>query len=337
MIPGLRRPAVALAGGLLVACGATPNRDSTPPRPEPPLGAVREAAAPGSPRDGTAETGAAGPRVLVARVAGDPIGVEELIQQLLRKEGVRLRDELEELIVARLVRVEAERLGLSADERQVDRNTEAAITELEAEVRQDDPQITFDRFVRGQLGLDPIEFRRRIRLGRELDWLATRCVRTWLFSNERAEVRVIVVESREAADQVGADLAAGKDFAEIARAVSVHESSEQGGAMPPVVRSDAALARLAFSTPVGQVGGPVFEQGSYLFLRVDGRAQPVSGSWAEVGAAVEASLEERTIEDPEYWQWKAAMQDRYEVDMQPFLDLAGDLIPADAREPSQSP
>ena len=55
----------------------------------------------------------------------------------------------------------------------------------------------------------------------------------------------------------------------------------------------------------------------------------MEGSWQDVGSAVEASLRDRPVEDPEYWQWKSAMLEVYEVDMTPFLELMGSLTSQD--------
>ena len=185
---------------------------------------------------------------------------------------------------------------------------------------------SIEDFISQRLGLDPVRYLERLEQQTKVDLLAERVVRAWLLTSERAEVSVIVVDKRERADVVQARLAQGEEFGKLAGEFSVEDSASRAGRIPPVVRGPAALSRLAFSTPVGEVGGPVFEGGQWLFLMVDGRPQPLRGNWSEVGQAVQASLEQRPIEDPEYWQWKAAMLDRYEVDMEPFLDLVGEAV-----------
>ena len=107
-------------------------------------------------------------------------------------------------------------------------------------------------------------------------------------------------------------------------------TAAQGGTVMTVVRSESSeLARLAFSTEVGEVGGPLVQGGRFLLVRPEKRLEPVEGSWAEVAAAVEASLREQPIDSDrlEYAQWRTAMIRRYPIDLSPFLDLVGSAAP----------
>ena len=89
------------------------------------------------------------------------------------------------------------------------------------------------------------------------------------------------------------------------------------------MRGGSGLSAVAFSMEVGAWKGPIEEAGKFVFLEVTGRPEPLVGRWSEIGARVDADLDARPIADPEFWQWKQAMQDRYAVDMSPFLELAG--------------
>ena len=90
-----------------------------------------------------------------------------------------------------------------------------------------------------------------------------------------------------------------------------------------VVRSDTVMGRLAFQSEVGQVGGPQYEKGAWLFVHVDARPKPLEGGWGGIGEAVETSLSERPLADLEISQWKSAMVERYHVDINPILRIAG--------------
>ena len=140
-------------------------------------------------------------------------------------------------------------------------------------------------------------------------------------------VRKVLARNRiKAARQSLAQNPSPHAYAALAKEYSVAETADEGGRIPPVVRGEAALARLAFSTPVGEVGGPVREGERWLFLRVVSRPAPLVGTWSEIAATVEASLVELPIEDPEFWQWKADLLARHEVDMTPLLELVGRTI-----------
>ena len=130
---------------------------------------------------------------------------------------------------------------------------------MQREVDRSGPGLSMEEFIRQRLGLDPGRYLERLEQQTTVDLLAERVVRAWLLMSERAEVRVIVVDQRENTDLVQARLARGEEFGKLAGEFSVEESAARSGRIPPVVRGTAALARLAFSTPIGEVGGPVFD------------------------------------------------------------------------------
>jgi hypothetical protein len=159
---------------------------------------------------------------------------------------------------------------------------------------------------------------------RVLDLLAERCVRAFTLESEAVRAQMIVVPTRAEADRVEAGLAMGRSFDELARDLSQDPSSEEGGRIPPIVRSQAAISRLAFATPIGQVGGPLVEEGRHIYLNVQAVTPGEPGPWAELGPKVEASLERLPIEDLEFLQWQAMVSARYEVDTTPLLRWVGE-------------
>ena len=58
-------------------------------------------------------------------------------------------------------------------------------------------------------------------------------------------------------------------------------------------------------------------------MKVEAAPKAFEGRWPEVSERVEQSLAERSVEDPEFWQWKDAMFRRHEIDISAFLRLAG--------------
>lgn len=320
--------ASALLIALALGCQSASNRaaaDARMARQPPVPSAATEAADAEAAPDAEPAPVATGTDV-VATVADQPVLAGELLSAWLFRESPKVRSYLDEVILSRLVAAEARRFEIELDPALVSEAMDETFAQMEAEVAQNGSGLSVDEFIRRRLGLDPETYRRRVRAEKLVDLLAERCVRAWLLENERAEVRVIVLDEADAVDEVQRRLAAGEDFAALARELSIEESAADGGRMPPVVRSNVALARLAFATPVGEVGGPIVEQDRTLFLKVDARPATVTGSWAEIGEAVEASLGATSIEDPEYWQWKDAMLDRYEVDMTPFFGLVGEPL-----------
>lgn len=264
----------------------------------------------------------------VARVAGQPIGVDELVEAWTRRESAVVRRYLDELVLERLVVAEATRLALALEPAEVEAATRGVRSRIEEQVRRAG-STDLRAFLRREVGLDPDRYLEAAERSAVVELLAERCVRAFTLAQERREVSVILCDDREAADRVVAGLLQGEEFAGLARAHSGDASGEQGGRIPAVLRTTSAISRLAFHTEVGQVGGPLEQGQRWLFVRVDGAPVPQAGPWPAVGRLVLASLEEEPISDPEYWQWKDAMVDRYEVDTDPLLRLIGEPVPGD--------
>lgn len=298
---------------LVAACGSTPNR---------PLqqAAVAESQA--------LEELAPGPsgEPLVAHVGGQSITAKELFGAWLHRESRQVRGYLEELVLSRMVMFEALRLGVDLPQTALDEALNEASNRLQDQVQQVSEDIPVREFIARRLGLDPDSYLAYMREQTAIDLYASRVVRAWLMATQRVEVRVILTDAEDDAEAARAALDAGEDFAAVCARHSVDPSAAQAGRVPPVVSGPTAMARLAFSTPVGGVGGPVEEGGRWLLLKVDSRPSPTSGAWEEIGPLVEASLAERAIEDPEYWQWKTWLFEQYEVDMSPLLEFAAGAL-----------
>ncbi len=262
---------------------------------------------------------------LVAIVAGRPVYVSELLTQWVYARNFEVLKQLDNLALGRIVAAEAQRLGVMVPPSLVTAAAEESVSALEAEVKKKNPKLGFDTYVDRVLGLDPIRYRERLRDDALRQLLADRVARAWLLGCERREVRIVVAKEESVRDAVQKDLAAGRDFSEIAREHSMDPSGLEGGRIPAVVRGDAPIAKLAFSSAPNQVVGPIQESGRWLFLVVDAQPPVVAGSWEQIAPQVELDLRARAVEELEIAQWRSAMQARYEVDFQPFLRLVGQI------------
>ena len=288
-------------------------------KPESPA-AVNAGAAAGPEAPGKAKADAP-----IAFIAGQPILASELLGRWMHREPRKVQSYLQEFVLERLVILEARRLEVKLERSAVEDAVARAVELIERQIKENGAGMDLETFVQRQYGLDPATYMRRLRDEQATDLLAERCVRSWVLENERAEVRIIAVRDEALMQEVQTKLAAGESFEELARLHSVDASAEDGGRLPPVIRAPGApLSRLAFATPVGQVGGPINEDGTFMLVLVEARPERIRGDWPAVAAAVEASLAERGIEDPEYWQWKLAMAERYSIDTSPLLEFVGE-------------
>ncbi|MEM9378844.1 MAG: peptidylprolyl isomerase [Planctomycetota bacterium] len=263
--------------------------------------------------DGTAD-------VTIARVAGQDVPLGEFVKKWMLRYPEDVRGLLDDLVLSRIMLLEAAALGLQPPPKEVDGAVRRQLAQLDQQAKAAGAP-DLETFIQARLGFEPRVFVRHLEEEAAIDVLAPRCVRAWLMSNERREVRAITVADQAGVDEVEARLARGDDFEEVAKELSTDASKEDGGRVPPLVRGESTLSRTAFAGEVGLVSGPVREGDTFLFVYVVAAPEVVEGSWDDVQEAVEASLAEQRVEDPEFWQWKEAMSARYDVDIQPFLEL----------------
>ena len=265
-----------------------------------------------------------GKRPVVATVGEVEIGVDEFISECMHEDSVLMRQALERLVLSHLVKLEAERIGVILVEEQLAIAQAEALGQVAEQVEQSAPGMSLDDWISTRLGLDPAEFKGRIRERVERELLAKRVVRAWFLGQDRAQVRILLTEDLEKAEAALLRLRGGEEFSDLARELSVDRSSEDGGRAPAVIRGDTLLGTVAFEALLGEVAGPFEEQGLYLLVQVDARFEGSGGLWSDVREEVEASLEESGVEDAEFWQWKESMEGVHPVDITPLFRLAGE-------------
>lgn len=336
----LQAPPLALALALF-GCAAVSNPAEERPAPPParpsaaqerppadePTGAAAES---GAPLEEPAAAPSAPQRLTLGSVGGEPVDVRELLERLWLRDSQTTREAFEYVVLARVALLEAERLGVTIDPAQVDATLERALAALREKLPKGEGGPTLAQHVERTLEMDLDTYRRKLRADAIVQLLTERCVRAWFLANERVRLRVLELADVGSLEGAQAALAAGTPFELVAREHGVDVDAQGGGTLMTVVRSESSeLARLAFATPVGEVGGPLVQGGRFLLLRPEERPAPVEGSWREVGAAVEASLREAPIDSDrlEYVQWRSAMTRRYPIDLGPFLDLVGGTTP----------
>jgi len=120
---------------------------------------------------------------------------------------------------------------------------------------------------------------------------------------EQVHIRHIVVDTREAADRVQAQLQAGTDFSQVARQSSLDlATKDNGGDMGWFPRGlvDPELEAITFSLQPGEIAGPIEIGQGFRFLQVierqAGRAIPPEMQLDMKRAAFERWLEEQRRE-----------------------------------------
>jgi hypothetical protein len=230
---------------------------------------------------------------------------------------------MEYLVFSELGLLEAERLAVELDPAAVQEEVERALNALREKLGRANPPRTLEDYLRRTLDTTLERFERALRRDAIVKLLMERCMRLWFLEQGSARVRAVEVQGAQALEAVQNGLARGERLADLARA---HGSAEReaGGRMLELARSEHnELARLAFATPVGSVGGPLPFEDRQLFLEVEALRPPRPGEYPALAAELEADLRARPVEEFEFAQWRDAMLRRYAVDLAPLLELVG--------------
>ncbi len=262
---------------------------------------------------------------VLATVGGQPIRISDMMQHWMSRESRQVWEYFYALMDERYAELEAARMGITLDPAVVDAAVIDVRMVIEEKIEEAQPGLGFDRYIRGQHNISPENYLAGIRRNQARGLLLERVVRTWLLTQDHAELRVIIVTNEELGEKVTAALEAGRDFAEVARELSEDQTREMGGLMPPVVRSEQLLlSRIAFNNEVGGVTGPIEDNGRLLWVETSAFPEPLSGRWSVLEPKVLASLKERELNEYEFLQWKSFIEENYDVDATAFLEFIGE-------------
>ncbi|MBN2492375.1 MAG: peptidylprolyl isomerase [Planctomycetes bacterium] len=319
--------AAFVAAGLLVGAGCATEPGAAP---DPAIGATASFRTPGAPFDpppGPEPPAPAGPLGLdraepfwpdaLACVDGAPVSKRDLAEFLCVSDPRLARLLVEDLAKLRVLRAEVERLGIEVPEDRLAVRMAAIDREVEAAAR-GAGKSTAD-FIAERFGISLDVFRAAQRLKLRTLLAQERVVRYARILDDVVEGRILVVETRAAADRIVRQLGQGADFAALARRDSVHASKERGGLLPPVGRwgVHAELEEVLFALSPGGISAPVEirEEGRTLWVvlksvqRIPARRVP----YAAVRDEIERELEERPFEDLEAEGWIQHALRRHEV------------------------
>ncbi|MCC7012541.1 MAG: hypothetical protein IT454_08275 [Planctomycetes bacterium] len=255
-------------------------------------------------------------------VGGRAITAEDLVARMWVSDSRRVRDALEQIVFADLATLEADRLALRIDPKDVDAAFERALSAIKKKHEESGSKLSFDEYIERVLELTPERYYGELRVETVVQMLAERAVRVWGLENESADVRVTELRDAAALELAKADIGAGKSFDELAQAHGRGDDPEHKSTAMTIVRAEAhELSRVVFATPVGSIAGPIEQNGRWLFIAVDRVRAGREGSWAELGPEIERELAARPVTNLEFMQWHAAMRRRYRVELAPFFDF----------------
>jgi len=236
-----------------------------------------------------------------------PLTYADVARHLRTRDPEAFRNRLEALVLERITRAEAARLGASVPPAVLERATAKRLAEWEASVEKTS-EFDPDTWLAAVAGVERTEFAEWIRRHTETELLQDRLLRYETLSSPRREVSVLVVAERDLAERL-TERAARTDFAALAQRHSVHPSAPMGGRIPfPLLADDVEDARIRaalFEADAGAVVGPFpAPQGLFQLYRVAAAGDPAGGSYAALAPEVERDLEARPVHVGEYERWR---------------------------------
>jgi len=244
-------------------------------------------------------------------VNGESISRTDVVKTLMEAHGLAIT---QQLIVLELAKQETRRRGLEVTPADVETEFASSLNQIAPGV---DASVSHEsklealRLMLEQKNISMTEFM----IGMERNAHLRKAVSQELTLNdatlreefartygEKAVVRHIQIDISDAGALNGVldQLAAGKDFAEVARNLSQNaETAPRGGEMAPFTFDDAtvpaALREAAFALRVGEVSAPIRTERRYHILKLERRIPPENVEFEDVREKVQARMLERVI------------------------------------------
>jgi len=266
--------------------------------------------------------GHSGDDTVLARVEGREIRASDLFQAFYMVAPDRTRDVLETLVIDRLVRREAEALGIEVEPKAVDFRIDRLLADQQATITAKlDKDLTLEEYIRGQYSMSMPAYQDLIRPNAVFQLLLERCVRYTELRVRRLRIGVILIEDLSTADTIHKKLMKGASFEVLAREHSLDPSGTLGGGILPPLPADMdfPVIQAGLKLGVGEISevdeSNLGRDRVYRIVKLVEMIEPLHGSFSELEETVKSSLEEEPLWHPEILRyWQDAMKQKYQVE-----------------------
>ncbi|MDD4752955.1 MAG: peptidylprolyl isomerase, partial [Desulfitobacteriaceae bacterium] len=223
---------------------------------------------------------------VVARVNGDAISKEELYDILVEQNGEAAVDSL---ITERIIALEVKKQNISVTDKEVD-------NELASLIAQNGGEDYFNQTLE-MYGLTMDDVTKDVKSNLELEKLLKQEVsvsedemknyfeenKETFAQQEQVKVRHILVDSIDKAKEVKEKLAAGSDFAELAKEYSTDTSKDAGGELGYIIKGQmvAEFEKASFSMNVGEISEPVETKYGYHIINVEDKKEAQAAKYED--------------------------------------------------------
>lgn len=256
---------------------------------------------------------------VVALVGGDPVTKDELYDDLVEQNG---QATLDSLITDRIREKEVKKHKISVTEKEINQ-------ELENLKEQNGGEEAFNHLLE-EYGLSLEAVNEDLKANLEIKKLLELEVsvseeemkkyfeenKEMLGEEDRVQVRHILVESEDTAKEVKGKLAAGEDFAELAKNYSIDTSNKDtGGELGYIFKGQmvAEFEQAAFAMEIGAISDPVKTEYGYHIIHVEDKKEAKAAKYEELKTEIKETLLTEKIQN-EYSSWLEKKHQEYEVE-----------------------
>lgn len=255
---------------------------------------------------------------VVARVNGDAISKEELYDILVEQNGEAAVDSL---ITERIIALEVKKQNISVTDKEVD-------NELASLIAQNGGEDYFNQTLE-MYGLTMDDVTKDVKSNLELEKLLKQEVsvsedemknyfeenKETFAQQEQVKVRHILVDSIDKAKEVKEKLAAGSDFAELAKEYSTDTSKDAGGELGYIIKGQmvAEFEKASFSMNVGEISEPVETKYGYHIINVEDKKEAQAAKYEDHKTEIKETLLNQKMQT-KYGSWLEKKYEEYKVE-----------------------
>ncbi|NLK72819.1 MAG: foldase [Clostridiales bacterium] len=256
---------------------------------------------------------------VVARVGKEVITKDELYDEMVKKTGL---DSLELLIIEKIVDLEAKKNNINITQEEIDNRMEM-IAEEYGGVTAFKQMLQYYNYSEEDINNEIITTLKIKKLLEPQITITEEEIKSYFEENkaslrtpEQIKARHILLGSRDKAEEVKEKLAAGGDFAELAKEYSIDESNKNnGGDLGYFTIGDMVVEfeREAFALEVGEISDIVVTDYGYHIIKVEDKIEAKEAVYEDSKEKVKDMLIDSMIQ-PLYQTWISEKRNEYKVE-----------------------
>ncbi|MGI6066441.1 MAG: foldase protein PrsA [Bacillota bacterium] len=256
---------------------------------------------------------------VVARVNGENISKEELYDYLVAQNGEAA---LDSLITERIIALEVKKQNISVSDKEVEEELSELIAQNGGEeyfnqtlamygLTMDDAKkdvkgnLELTKLLEGEVSVSEEEMKKYFEENKET-----------FNQQEQVQVRHILVETIDKANEVKEKLAGGADFAELAKEYSTDASNKDaGGELGYIIKGQMVeeFEKAAFSLEVGETSDPVKTKYGYHIINVEDKKAAKAAKYEDHKTEIKETLTNQKMQT-EYGSWLEKKREEYKVE-----------------------